>query len=448
MSYEISNNANHEESVSLRTLTLSGILEYNLNIPEYQRIYCWPEKNVYHILDDIFFTQHKTYYLGSIILQRKGNFYDIIDGQQRLVTLSLILDQMEHKTQLLEQHFESEEANEFVGYNKYLIQEYIKKFKWSSQTKEQKVKCLLNTLSFSVLVLDDSSLDLAYTFFTNQNSRGKPLTDYELLKSHHLKYVTTEEQAKHLAMRWDEMILKHEHNDNNCERDVSRTLGMHLFRLRKWMRKQNWWEDEPNRVKNEFEAALVIPDIPAFGEQFNFNESIQGGSHFFAYADLFVYKFNQFKQTSEYNATKCLDAPRQYHYRYRDVIQTLLFAYYLKFGGFYLADALFCISRIISKFRYDSSSAKLPPILQYAGNSEIVMMIDRATSPTFFLAETMNLIRKFPSLGELSGVREDYHRREAEMLSYGSKFNNGQPLLRYAIDEIKTRAEEIITNGK
>ena len=70
------------------------------------------------------------------------------------------------------------------------------------------------------------------------------------------------------------------------------------------MRKRTWVDEEKYRVKSEFEAAIVIPDIPPFGEQFHFNESIQGGSHFFAYVDRFVHLFNMFRQLPEYRATE------------------------------------------------------------------------------------------------------------------------------------------------
>lgn len=37
----------------LETLSLKEIFERNLAIPDYQRIYCWSEKNVIRLLDDI-----------------------------------------------------------------------------------------------------------------------------------------------------------------------------------------------------------------------------------------------------------------------------------------------------------------------------------------------------------------------------------------------------------
>ena len=291
--------------VKLEGKILDDLLAMPLRIPEYQRIYCWEEKNVYRLLEDVFDLSNKSkYYLGNIILQEvENNFYDIIDGQQRLVTLSLILNELgEQNLNLLNQCFRSDDANAYIAYNKHIIQQYFSKFGIDEKTHLKSI--LHHSLLFSVLILQDSSLDLAYTFFSTQNSRGKPLTDYELLKSHHLRYIQSAKQAEHLATRWDGMLLEYESSDNETEKSVSRTLGMYLFRLRKWMRKRTWVDEEKYRVKSEFEAAIVIPDIPPFGEQFHFNESIQGGSHFFAYVDRFVHLFNMFRQLPEYRATE------------------------------------------------------------------------------------------------------------------------------------------------
>ena len=47
---------------------------------------------------------------------------------------------------------------------------------------------------------------------------------------------TQEEQAKHLADRWDKL------SSSNNEKLLVVTLGIYLFRLRKWMRKRVWDE--------------------------------------------------------------------------------------------------------------------------------------------------------------------------------------------------------------
>lgn len=64
---------------------------------------------------------------------------------------------------------------------------------------------LLRNVSFAVLVVNDSNLDLAYTFFSNQNSKGVPLSDFDLLKAHHLRFIPGDEggQAEHMAKKWN-----------------------------------------------------------------------------------------------------------------------------------------------------------------------------------------------------------------------------------------------------
>lgn len=402
-----------EGPVTLSDKKLPDIFKMNLVIPDYQRIYCWEEKNVYQLwIDIVELKGDKPYHLGAVILHRKGGEYHIVDGQQRLVTLTLVLqllgpesgetDSVGCPLPLLDQKFESSDACNYVAYNKYLLTNYIAKYKGDKNTLK---KNILELLVFSVLVLSDESLDLAYTFFSNQNSKGIPLSDYNLLKAHHLRYIQTEEQAKHLAGKWDSLLLP-----ENAEADLARTLGMYLFRLRKWMRKTNWDEFARFRVKNEFEAALVMTEIPPFGEKFEFYEKIQGGAHFFAYTEHFVYWYKMFTKTPHFRELeKGLDA--ESHWYYKDVIGTLLFGYYLKFSEMYLTEALVCIEQLISRHRYANKRALLYKVLEYAGASEVVMMIDQATSPTFFLAEIVDILKRSELPGELTPVQKRYYDR-------------------------------------
>lgn len=399
-----------KESVTLSHKKLPDIFEMNLVIPDYQRIYCWEEKNVYQLWKDIVeLNADKPYHLGAVILHHKGKEYHVVDGQQRLVTLTLVLQLLDLEAgeigsakcplPLLDQKFESSEACNYIAYNKYLINNYIAKYRRDKNTLK---KNILEQLIFSVLILSDESLDLAYTFFSNQNSKGIPLSDCNLLKAHHLRYIQTEEQARHLAGKWDSLLLP-----ENAEADLERTLGMYLFRLRKWMRKMNWDEFARFRIKNEFEAALIMTEIPPFGEKFEFYEKIQGGAHFFAYAEHFIYRYKMFTKTPHFSELeKSLDA--ESHWYYRDVIETLLFGYYLKFSEMYLTEALICIERLISRHRYVSKRALLYKVLEYAGASEVVMMIDQATSPTFFLAEIMDILRRSELPGKLTPVQNRY----------------------------------------
>ena len=92
------------------------------NIPEYQRGYKWSEEDVNALLNDINNFQidekdeSKFYCLQNITIKKQKNsenIYEVIDGQQRLTTLSILLSYL-GETKLLEED------------DKYKIQYYIR----------------------------------------------------------------------------------------------------------------------------------------------------------------------------------------------------------------------------------------------------------------------------------------------------------------------------------
>jgi hypothetical protein len=63
-------------------------------IPPYQRDFSWTQENVDDLLDDIDETidTGTSHYIGTFILSKGDNRYIIVDGQQRLTTLTLLLN--------------------------------------------------------------------------------------------------------------------------------------------------------------------------------------------------------------------------------------------------------------------------------------------------------------------------------------------------------------------
>lgn len=396
------------------------ILRLPLAIPNYQRIYCWEENNVKCLLDDVFehiSANDKTpYRLGTIILHSHDDKYDIIDGQQRLVTLALLLLEIGVKTSLLNEKLSSQRSLEYVAYNKHIISEYVQRH----LSIRDNVDKLLNLLEFDVLVLQNASIDLAYTFFSNQNSRGVALTDYDLLKAHHLRYIPSnaEQQSRRATEGWNKMIEDgRSGNDPTAIPDYVRTLDTYIYRLRKWMRKKECDDSAGDyRIKREYEAAPVVDEIPPFGERFYFNEPIQGGTHFFSFVERHLSKFRRFSKTEEYTILQNTIQGGSDQW-YRDVIESVLFCYFLKFGEYFLSDALAVIMRILLQHRYEHSRAIKASIVQYVGDSELVLMIDQATSPTFFLAEARNIAKElsYPARQKMSPIMRSMRTKAANI---------------------------------
>lgn len=115
---------------------IKDIFSINYNIPEYQRGYKWNEKNVKKLLEDIDEFEidknddEKFYCLQNItIIKKEKDYYDLIDGQQRLTTLSILLAYLK-KYNLLKN-----EQNEYRI--KYSIREQSQKFLYKHIFEEQ-----------------------------------------------------------------------------------------------------------------------------------------------------------------------------------------------------------------------------------------------------------------------------------------------------------------------
>ena len=74
--------------------------DFEYHIPGYQRPYAWTEEETGILFDDLYeFFQTEAvdnYFLGSIVLIKDENkpYADVIDGQQRLTTLSILFSVM------------------------------------------------------------------------------------------------------------------------------------------------------------------------------------------------------------------------------------------------------------------------------------------------------------------------------------------------------------------
>ncbi len=370
------------QPVSLYDLSLLEVFNLDLLIPPYQRTYCWDKKNVLRLLRDVFGAVGE-YRLGSLILQRKSDKYEIIDGQQRLTTLAILFHGMGvDGIGLLKQGFRSQESRDYIAYNKYLINTFLA---GRTPLGIEEISKKMERLTFSVLVLNEGSLSLAYTFFSNQNSKGKPLSDYDLLKAHHLRFIGGEKEQNDKVVRWNEMQLdsqrKHE------EKSYVQTLDKYLFRLRKWLFCEDWSEREPFRIKNEYEASESLPDVKVesvFSENSPYFEAIRGGAYFFDDVDHVVEVYNKYTDTPVFKILH-QGLYGESHWQYGELIESLLYAYYLKYGDTYLAEAAVLLSRAVSTVRLNGRKANFERSLAEIGELRIAARIESSgTSAILF----------------------------------------------------------------
>lgn len=67
-------------------------LEGEYVIPLYQRAFAWEEKQLEQLVEDINdIRDNSNYYIGSLVVSRFENKFEVVDGQQRLTSLYLLL---------------------------------------------------------------------------------------------------------------------------------------------------------------------------------------------------------------------------------------------------------------------------------------------------------------------------------------------------------------------
>ena len=257
------NNLLDTSTVSFSDIIGNGKL---YEVPAYQRDYSWKEDNwddLWHDMISIV-ENDSIHYMGSIVLQNKGNKkYTVIDGQQRLATLSLIVLAIIHNiNQLIEKNIDNEANGErvklltskFLGdkdpasltysaklslnennngfyqshlmvfrppinektlrdsdrllwqaYNffKNRIQKYFEKDVNGENLAAFLNRLVAEKLMFIQIVVENEVS--AYTVFETLNSRGVDLTVTDLLKNY-LFSVSTSTDLVHVKEKWRRIV--------------------------------------------------------------------------------------------------------------------------------------------------------------------------------------------------------------------------------------------------
>ncbi len=81
--------------IKTKDLTIKNLLEQGFyKIPRFQRPYSWDRENVDEFWNDVVVSDDSDYFIGSFVLYRDKSdpdLYFIVDGQQRLTTITVLL---------------------------------------------------------------------------------------------------------------------------------------------------------------------------------------------------------------------------------------------------------------------------------------------------------------------------------------------------------------------
>ncbi len=236
-------------------------------VPRFQRSYSWDESNWEDLWLDILAlrnNEESIHYLGTIVLQTMDNkIFTIIDGQQRIVTLSIvILACLKLLSDLTDNGIEPEKnkerkeifINQYIGfkdpkaltyqskltlndtdkdlYNSYLVQlktplnlskltesnklmvsafvYFIKKLESIGLKNDGEgivdfIESVISSKLFFIQIVVDDTIS-AYTVFETLNARGVELTTTDLLKNYLFSLLDNEIDITNLQPRWDKIV--------------------------------------------------------------------------------------------------------------------------------------------------------------------------------------------------------------------------------------------------
>ncbi|MCW9698163.1 DUF262 domain-containing protein [Avibacterium sp. 20-129] len=214
---------------------IEGLLSKNLNLPDYQRPYKWETRHVRQLLNDLLnhFKQNQRYRIGTVVLhQQNDGENNIVDGQQRLTTLTLLLNNLElgkEKLCLLNQEYPHTISQKNLRQNYQFIKDFLKENTDIKQDQDKFKKYILSTCEMVCVELDN--LDEAFQFFDSQNARGKALETYDLLKAYHLRAMQGKPASSihQCVSAWEEAALADKDAPN-----LHKIINQMLFRLRVW----------------------------------------------------------------------------------------------------------------------------------------------------------------------------------------------------------------------
>lgn len=265
--------------------TLKEVLSQKYVIDYFQREYKWERKHIEQLLYDLDFAffesykkgdtveevvNYKPYFLGPFIVCQNKNTFSLIDGQQRLTSMTLLL------IYLMEYFKETkEDLKDLVFMKKY------GKASYNLQIEDRKK--VMDHLFFDIPIEDDTTLSVsdlnlldryidivelfperlksdeiihlfdcwlqekiifveilsysdenAYTIFETMNDRGCNLTSAEMMKSFLLSKISDEQCRRECNEVWKDNILRLIEQDKDGETEFFRAWirGKYLFNMK------------------------------------------------------------------------------------------------------------------------------------------------------------------------------------------------------------------------
>ena len=346
------------------TILFKDLIVSNLIIPDYQRAYVWDSERVKILLEDLDEQINKTntsdkrlykfllgnlrlciriknnqnvdkYLLGSLILcegKDKNNkkVLEVVDGQQRLITLALILRVLFNDSDsgnfLSKSEFTHSESKKHIKENYDFIKSWF-------ETRPDKLnkfkKKLKDTIEFICILAP--TLDDAFIFFDSVNAKGMRLEAYDLIKAFHLRALEdysakTKDSKSSLTAYFAkefEKLAKEKDGEN-----LKILFNDTLTPTRQWLRHNSNKVAYQMDVYNEFCAEIPqrFKSSPLIAkDSLGILQNFVGGVDFFEYLSHFHRLYTQLQSVEFYQELAKIGWSGFIYNRYIYIMATLIY---------------------------------------------------------------------------------------------------------------------------
>lgn len=183
-------------------------------IPKYQRGYSWDRQNVRDLFEDVreAIESGFSHYMGTVVLSEgvpQGEHYFVVDGQQRLATISLIISEITHRLPKADADYhrrfyirEDDYRLKPLGRDKQYFEKLLERVVLNPENKSQRLlkdayeeigyelnrikdmQTLMKAIErLEIMEFVEKSEGDAIRIFQTVNDRGKPLTNMEKAKA-------------------------------------------------------------------------------------------------------------------------------------------------------------------------------------------------------------------------------------------------------------------------
>lgn len=394
-------------------LPLKNLNYHQFKIPDYQRPYVWAIKETRQLWDDILMSmeqQKKDYRLGTIILHdnEETNTLDIVDGQQRLTTLSLLM------------YFLNEENHDlpcsiFLEQKQFLHKDSVDNIQNNATELKQWIDDELTTPNVllhyllnhcSIVEIRVSNISEAFQMFDSQNGRGLLLEPYNLLKAYHLRYFNDIPQEDKISFdrSWENAAKNKDKKDY-----LKQVISEQLYRTREWSKHYSAYTFSKKEI-TEFKGSAInhvkypyqnfVNHLPAsyggkdikrlkedvLSTKTQINQAIINGTPFFEYIGNYVtmYKLlfeqnyfnNELDNFYSFYKEYCTGFKKKGDYYLLELYKSMIMLVFDKFGSVGLKKYYLLLYAYVFRFRLEKKFVKYDSVAQFP--SAVISRIQHA----------------------------------------------------------------------